>query len=183
MSESLKAEKMASLREMPSLVTIGVYGCDEASFFAALQQAGVDTFVDVRARRGVRGAAYAFANSQRLQARLAELGIRYLHRPDLAPSRSVRSQQFAADKASRTAKRQRAVLDPAFAAAYRQERLAGFDSQQFVVDLGPEASVIALFCVEREPAACHRSLLAERLARDLNVAVCHLLPGAGSAHG
>jgi uncharacterized protein (DUF488 family) len=165
------------------LVTIGVYGSDETSFFGALQQAGVDTFVDVRARRGVRGAAYAFANSQRLQARLAELGIRYLHRPDLAPSRSARSQQFAADKASRTAKRQRAVLDPAFAAAYRQERLAGFDSQQCVAGLGPEARVVALFCVEREPAACHRSLLATRLQRDLGVAVRHLVPGGGIAHG
>jgi uncharacterized protein (DUF488 family) len=183
MNEVSQNEKLATLRELPTLVTIGVYGSDEASFFSALQQAGVDTFVDVRARRGVRGAAYAFANSQRLQARLAELGIRYLHRPDLAPSRSVRSQQFAADKASRTAKRQRTVLDPVFAAAYRQERLAGFDSQQFVAGLGPEARVVALFCVEREPAACHRSLLATRLQRDLGVAVRHLLPGAGSAHG
>jgi uncharacterized protein (DUF488 family) len=165
------------------LVTIGVYGSDEASFFGALQQAGVDTFVDVRARRGVRGAAYAFANSQRLQARLAELGIRYVHRPDLAPSPEARGQQYAVDKTNRTAKRQRTVLDPAFAAAYRQERLAGFDSRQFVAGLGPEARVVALFCVEREPAACHRSLLATRLRRDLGLAVRHLWAGAESAHG
>ena len=168
--------------DTPVIVTIGVYGCDEAGFFAALQQAGVDTFVDIRGRRGVRGAAYAFANSQRLQARLAELGIRYLHRPDLAPSPETRSQQYAADKASKTAKRQRSVLDPAFAAAYRQERLASFDSRQFLADLGPEARVVALFCVEREPAACHRSLLATRLQRDLGVEVRHLLP-AWTAHG
>jgi uncharacterized protein (DUF488 family) len=183
MSELLQAEKMATLGELPSFVTIGVYGCKEADFIAALQQAGVDTFVDIRGRRGVRGAAYAFANSQRLQARLAELGIRYQHRPDLAPSREMRSQQHAADKAGKTAKRQRAVLDPAFAAAYRQERLASFDSQQFLDGLGPAARVVALFCVEREPAACHRSLLAERLARDLGTAVRHLLPGEGMAHG
>jgi hypothetical protein len=36
--------------------------------------------------------------------------------------------------------------------------------------------VAALFCVEREPDACHRSLLAERLAADLGVEVVHLLP-------
>jgi uncharacterized protein (DUF488 family) len=159
------------------LLTIGVYGSDEASFFAALQQAGVDTFVDIRARRGVRGAAYAFANSQRLQAHLAGLGIRYVHRPDLAPGAETRAQQFTADKASKTAKRQRTVLDPAFAAAYRRERLAGFDSRQFMADLGPDAHVVALFCVEREPAACHRSLLATRLQRDLGVPVEHLIPG------
>ena len=161
----------------PIIVTIGVYGSDEAGFFNALQQAGVDTFVDIRSRRGVRGAAYAFANSQRLQARLDELGIRYLHRPDLAPGPETRGQQYAADKAGKTAKRQRTVLDPVFAAAYRQERLAGFDSRQFLADLGPEAQVLALFCVEREPAACHRSLLATRLQRDLGLPVKHLIAG------
>jgi uncharacterized protein (DUF488 family) len=162
---------------MPSLVTIGVYGSDEAGFFAALQRAGVDTFVDIRARRGVRGAAYAFANSQRLQTRLAGLGIRYVHRPDLAPGAETRAQQLTADKASKTGKRQRTVLDPAFAAAYRRERLASFDSRQFIADLGPDAHVVALFCVEREPAACHRSLLATRLQRDLGLPVEHLVAG------
>ena len=57
------------------LITIGVYGFDEESFFQALLAAGVDVFCDIRQRRGVRGATYAFANSQRLQRRLAELGI------------------------------------------------------------------------------------------------------------
>ena len=51
---------------MPDFVTIGVYGFDESSFFQTLQNAGVDTFCDLRARRGVRGAAYAFANGERL---------------------------------------------------------------------------------------------------------------------
>ena len=32
---------------------------------------------------------YAFANSQRLQGRLAELGIAYVHRLDLAPSNAT----------------------------------------------------------------------------------------------
>jgi hypothetical protein len=69
------------------------------------------------------------------------------------------------------------VLDPAFAAAYRRERLASFDSRQFIADLGPDAHVVALFCVEREPAACHRSLLATRLQRDLDLPVEHLVAG------
>lgn len=159
-----------------TFITIGAYGCDAERFFAALAAAGVDTFCDVRARRGVRGREYAFANSQRLQVRLAELGIRYLHRPDLAPSSETRAAQHAADAAEHTAKRQRGILGPAFVDAYRRERLAGFDSAAFLADLGPEARVVALFCVEREPAACHRGLLADRLARDLDVAVRHLLP-------
>lgn len=164
----------------PRFVTIGAYGWDAAAFFAALTQAGADTFCDLRARRGVRGSAYAWANSQRLQARLAELSIRYLHRPDLAPSPETRTAQHAADAATKTAKRQRAVLSPDFVAAYRRERLTDFDSAAFIASLGAEtgaqARVVALFCVESEPAACHRSLLADRLAADLGVAVTHLTP-------
>ena len=44
----------------PKIVTIGVYGFDETGFFRALQDAEVDTFCDIRDRRGVRGATYAF---------------------------------------------------------------------------------------------------------------------------
>ena len=161
---------------MPEFVTIGAHGWDAERFFAALVAAGVDTFCDLRARRGVRGREYAFANSQRLQARLAELGIRYVHRPDLAPSAATRSEQHAADAATHTARRLRTQLSPAFIEAYRRERLDGFDSAGFVADLGPDARVIVLFCVERAPAACHRSLLAERLAHDLDVKVTHQIP-------
>ncbi len=160
----------------PEFVTIGVYGFDEAGFFQALQNAGVDTFCDLRRRRGVRGSAYAFANSQRLQGRLAELGIRYIYRADLAPSLEVRRAQETADKANKTAKRKRTALGAAFVEAYRRECLDGFDSHRFVVDLGEEALVVALFCVERLPAACHRLLVAERLEVELATTVRHLLP-------
>jgi uncharacterized protein (DUF488 family) len=157
-------------------VTIGVYGWDEEQFFQALQAAGVDTFCDIRARRGVRGKEYAFANSRRLQARLSELGIGYSHHPDLAPSQATRDQQAAADAAAHTARRKRRALSPTFVESYVRERLDGFDSARFLVELGAGVRVAALFCVEQEPAACHRSLLAQRLARDLGVTVRHLLP-------
>jgi uncharacterized protein (DUF488 family) len=160
----------------PEFVTIGAYGWEAERFFAALAVAGVDTFCDLRARRGVRGREYAFANSRRLQARLIDLGIRYLHPRDLAPSAATRAEQFAADAATHTAKRLRTQLSPAFIESYRREHLTGFDSASFVADLGPEARVVVLFCVEREPAACHRSLLANQLAHDLGVKVTHLTP-------
>jgi uncharacterized protein (DUF488 family) len=157
-------------------VTIGVYGWDEEGFFGALRRAEVDLFCDLRARRGVRGAEYAWANSQRLQARLAGLGIHYVHHPELAPSEETRAAQHAVDRAAKVARRRRAVLSPAFAEAYRRERLETFDSAAFVGSLGSDVGVAALFCVEREPAACHRSLVAARLAADLGVEVVHLLP-------
>lgn len=158
------------------LVTLGVYGTGEANFFAALQAAGVDTFCDIRARRGVRGREYAFVNSRRLQARLAELNIRYLHFKELAPSAALRSRQAAADKADRIAKRQRTELSELFIAGYHEECLLSFDSRKFIDQLGPECRVAALFCVEHTPGACHRSLLAERLRRDLGLEVEHLMP-------
>ncbi len=157
-------------------VTIGVYGFTEEGFFAALLRAGVDTFCDVRHRRGMRGPAYAFANSRRLQLRLAEIGIRYFHFRELAPSPALRQHQAAADQATGTTKRQRSTLSEGFVAAYRHECLARFESTVFVSRLAPPARVAALFCVERYPAACHRSILAERLRGDLNAEVVHLLP-------
>lgn len=158
------------------IVTIGVYGFSEVKFFTTLQQAGVDTFCDIRQRRGVRGAIYAFANSQRLQKRLAELGIRYLHRLDLAPTKAIRLRQKEADKAEKVARRQRARLSQAFIDAYQAEILDGFDPQSLLDDLEEDAQVVALFCVEGEPDACHRSLVAEKLERELGVKVEHLLP-------
>jgi uncharacterized protein (DUF488 family) len=166
-------------------ITIGVYGFSEAVFFKTLQEAGVDTFCDIRWRRGVRGAAYAFANRARLQKRLAELGVHYLHFRDLAPSPTIRQRQFEADKAQGIAKRKRSALSEAFTAAYRQERLSTFDSRKFIEQLGTAARTVALFCVEREPAACHRSLLADKLQGDLGAAceVVHLRPKPAGAEG
>lgn len=163
---------------MNKIVTIGVYGFDAEGFFAALQRAGVDTLCDIRRRRGVRGSEYAFANRARLEARLAALGIRYVHRLDLAPSKELRQAQYRVDAAEGVAKRQRAMLSPAFAEGYRHECLDAFDSHQFAADLGEDAHVVALLCVETAPAACHRSLAAERLAADLGLEVENLLPEA-----
>ena len=160
----------------PKIVTIGVYGFDAASFFQTLHDARVDTLCDIRQRRGVRGAAYAFANSQRLQARLAELGISYLHRKDLAPTKSVRNTQAAADKAAKTAKRKRTELGAEFIEAYRTDCLSRFQPQSLLDDLEAEARVVALFCVEREPTACHRALVAAKLARELDLEVEHIRP-------
>jgi hypothetical protein len=54
--------------------------------------------------------------------------------------------------------------------------LEEFDAAEFVASLGEGIETIVLFCVERAPAACHRSLLAERLAGDLGAEVMHLVP-------
>jgi uncharacterized protein (DUF488 family) len=158
------------------ILTIGAYGFNAETFFEALTEAGVDTLVDVRRRRGVRGHDYAWANHQRLELRLDESGIRYLHRPELSPSLETRQRQYAVDAETHTAKRQRTELSPEFKLAYHEECLTGFDPNAFLADLPSDAKRIALFCVEREPGACHRSLLADVLSHTSDVTVRHLIP-------
>ncbi len=161
---------------MVELFTIGVYGFTPSEFYERLTWAKIDIFCDIRRRRGVRGAEYAFANSARLQAELDKLGIRYLHFLDLAPSTELRKRQASADKKTRTARRKRTELSDEFIAGYVEERLSAFDSKAFIEQLGPAAKRAVLFCVERDPAACHRSIVAERIMQDIGVKVTHLLP-------
>jgi len=158
------------------ILTIGVYGFDETTFFQTLQTAGVDGFCDIRWRRGVRGAAYAFVNAGRLQKRLETLGIRYLPRRDLAPPPDIRQHQLDVDKQEKIAKRQRSTLSVPFITAYQESILSSFDPNLFLEELPPGLQTLAFFCVEREPAACHRSLVAEKIGSVLGVPVEHLLP-------
>lgn len=158
---------------LPRIVTIGVYGKSEEEFFALLQDARVDLFCDIRRRRGVRGSEYAFVNSQRLQARLAELGIAYQHHIELAPTEAMREAQREADKATKTAKRKRTELEPAFIQAYQQSVLDNFSPQAFLASLPSNTKTLAFFCVEGAPEACHRSIAAQRFA-ELGLEVEHL---------
>jgi uncharacterized protein (DUF488 family) len=169
-------EEGAKPSPWPRVVTIGAYGFDEDRFFEALRRASVDVFCDLRMRRGMRGSSYAFANSERLQQRLAEMGIRYVHRKDLAPDADVRAQQAAADQESGTGKRSRTSLSPEFRQAYEVTRMRDFDAEAFLREIGPNARTVALFCVEREPDACHRSLVAHHIERELGVHIDHLRP-------
>ncbi|CAG0987823.1 hypothetical protein PHYC_02122 [Phycisphaerales bacterium] len=158
------------------VLTIGAFGFNERSFVAALKAAGVDLFVDIRARRGVRGAEYSFVNSARLQASLEAAGIKYIHAKELAPTERVRAVQHREDDASGTAKRQRTRLGDAFVAAYERECLGAFSPKEFSERCLRDSSRPVFFCVEREPEACHRSIVARRLASALSVPVEHLRP-------
>jgi uncharacterized protein (DUF488 family) len=160
----------------PQIVTIGVYGFGSDEFFRALVDHNVDVFCDIRLRRGLRGSEYAFANSEQLQKKLGELNIRYIHCKDVAPSLDVRALQEQEDKRRKEARRKRQELGEAFKQAYTQERLVHLDSAQFLERVGKDSQVVALFCVEREPEACHRSLLAKKLAKDLGLQVTHIRP-------
>ena len=160
---------------MPELATIGVYGFDAASFMDALRAADARILLDVRQRRGVRGREYAWANAGRLQAALAEAGIGYSHLKELAPTTELRQLQYAEDARAGVGKRSRVELAREYVARYTAEILhpAGVEA---VVDALPPEGRAVLLCVERDPEACHRSLIASRVAEEHGVPVTHLRP-------
>jgi uncharacterized protein (DUF488 family) len=131
----------------------------------------------VRQRRGVRGREYAWANAQRLEAALGEAGIAYSHHKELAPTTELRRLQYAEDDRLGVGKRSRAELAPEYTARYLHEILDPADLDPLVAEL-PVHRASALLCVERDPEACHRSLVAKRLAAEYGATVLHLLPGS-----
>jgi uncharacterized protein (DUF488 family) len=160
---------------MARIATIGVYDWDLEAFLAALHGADVVQLLDVRQRRGVRGREYAWANSKRLQAALAQAGIGYRHLPELAPTTELRQRQYAEDARLGVGKRSRTELAPVYREGYTREILDKVELGELVAEL-PRRGQAALFCVERDPEACHRSIIAERLASEHAVKVSHLLP-------
>jgi uncharacterized protein (DUF488 family) len=143
---------------MLRMLTIGVYGFDAETVLQRLQQADVRLLLDVRQRRGVRGSEYAWANSLRLQAALARARIAYEHHPELAPTTELRRLQYAEDDRQGVGKRSRRELAAEYTRRYTSE-------------------IAALLCVETDPEACHRSLIAERLLTEQHhVTIEHLRP-------
>jgi uncharacterized protein (DUF488 family) len=157
------------------LLTIGGYGFTPTSFIAALKTAGVDTFVDIRQRRGMRGHQYAFLNKARLQASLESGGIRYVYVPELAPTSEIRDQQKARDAQMGVSKRARKELAPEFIRAFQDAVLRNYTKEQFLRAIRDSRTCV-LFCVEGAPEACHRSLVAAHLSEILAVSVEHLRP-------
>ncbi|MCB2211457.1 DUF488 domain-containing protein [bacterium] len=162
------------------LFTIGAYGSTADEFFARLREHDIPVLVDIRWRRGMRGAEYAWANKSRLETRCAEEDIVCWPVQRVAPPPELRAVQYAADKQGKVAKRQRSTLSAEFCHAYEQRILATVDLDDVVHeirDLAPhlhDPVKVCFFCVEKEAEACHRSLLADALAARYGWPVTHL---------
>jgi uncharacterized protein (DUF488 family) len=160
---------------MRRIATIGVYGFAAEAFLDTLTAADVGLLLDVRQRRGVRGTEYAWANAVRLQAALENAGIEYRHHRELAPTTELRRLQYREDERLGVGKRTRSELAPEYVERYTKEILDRVDLGS-IVEAMPADGAAALFCVERDPEACHRSLIAERLASEHGVSITHLRP-------
>jgi uncharacterized protein (DUF488 family) len=159
----------------PKVVTIGVYGFSLDAFLKRLADADVELLLDLRQRRGVRGPEYSWANSRRLQTALQQAGVAYGHHKELAPTTELRHLQYAADDREGVGKRSRTLLAPEYRERYEREILDHVDLAPIVAAM-PRSGATALFCVEGEPEACHRSLVAARMTDEFGVQVEHLRP-------
>lgn len=155
--------------------TIGVYHSSKEQFFNKLVENGIDTFCDIRQRRGVRGREYSFVNSNRLQETLQEKGINYCYFKELAPTQEIRDLQKAADRANKELKKDRQKLGDVFIDNYNEKILKDFDVNLFVIELKKKkANKVVLFCVEENHGACHRSLVANKISAEINLNIQHL---------
>lgn len=151
-----------------ALSTIGYEGASLDSFLAALRCAHVSLLIDVRAvavsrRRGFSKTALAAA--------LREAGIGYLHLRDLGdpkPGReAARSGRMSEFRAIYAAHLRGPVAQAALAEAAR------------VV----EHRASCLLCYEADPLGCHRSIVANAIARKTGLAIQHLYPSTPRASG
>jgi uncharacterized protein (DUF488 family) len=161
---------------MRRIATIGVYGFTAGTFLEKLTGEEVELLLDLRQRRGVRGPDYSWANSARLQRALAAADIGYRHVKELAPTTELRQLQYREDDRQGVGKRNRLALAPEYAERYTREILDPFDLGALVADL-PNDSTTALLCVECDPEACHRSLVAARVRAEHGLPVTTLRPG------
>ena len=147
---------------MTTVATIGYEASTVAAVLGALQDAGVELLVDVRAVASSRRPGFA---KSKLAANLAGAGIDYLHLRRLGTPSDGR----AAARAGRHDEMK----------AIFREHLAGEGAQE---ELGRLAELVragrkvALLCFEHDPAHCHRSLVAAALAERVPVEVEHLMP-------
>jgi len=155
--------------------TIGVYNSTEDLFFNKLIDNNIDTFCDIRLRRGVRGSKYSFVNSNKLQEKLFRLGLKYEHCIELAPTNEIRDSQKNEDKINSQNKRDRQVLGETFIKEYKDKILDRFELKSFLEKLENSGSKkIVFFCVEENNNACHRSILSNEIEQKFNYKIKHL---------
>ena len=136
------------------IFTIGYEGATVPEFVSALQQAGVEQVIDVRALPNSRRPGFS---KTPLKNALSEAGIDYVHLRALGTPAEGR----AAARAGRIED-----LERIYAGQLELPEAMAQGGQ--MVELAKEKAS-ALLCYEREPAGCHRSILLNTLAPDAEV--------------
>jgi len=152
---------------MPTLATIGYEGATIREVLDTLEDAKIDTLVDVRAVAMSRRPGFA---KSALSAHLGERGIEYLHFRALGTPAEGR----AAARSGRTE-----VMHRIF-----REHLATDAAQaelSRLVDLVREGKHVCILCFEADPAKCHRRIVADALREKIRARIADLRPAADEA--
>jgi len=136
------------------IFTIGYEGATVAEFLAALERAGVERVIDVRAVPNSRRPGFS---KTPLRNALAEAGIEYVHLRALGTPADGR----AAARAGRHADLERIY-------AGQLELPEAIVQAAQMTELAAEKPS-ALLCYERDPAHCHRTLLLDAVAPGADV--------------
>lgn len=144
---------------MRELLTIGYEGCRIDDVLAALKEARVGLLVDVRAVPQSRKPGFS---KRQLAAGLDAVGVRYLHLQALGTPKAGRD-------AVRAGHPERMV--PIF-----REHMRG---DQALAELAQATELarterVCLLCFERDPAHCHRRLVAEMITAETGQGVSDL---------
>lgn len=144
----------------PTVATIGYEMASVSNFLAALNRAGVELLIDVRAVASSRRAGFA---KTALAANLASAGIQYLHLRGLGTPADGR----AAARSGRYDELRRIYAE-------HLKTLAARDDLMTLQDLVQSGRRTCLLCLEASPEHCHRSMVARALGQRIPIRVEHL---------
>ncbi len=150
---------------MPTLATIGYEGATIQEVLDTLEDAKIDTLVDVRAVAMSRRPGFA---KSALSAHLRERGIEYLHFRALGTPADGR----AAARSGRTDVMHR-IFREHLATDAAQAELAQ------LAELVRGRRKVCILCFEADPAKCHRRLVAEALRAQVRATITDLRPAGG----
>ena len=144
---------------MNPIATIGYERAPLDAVIGRLQSAGVELLIDVRAIAASRRAGFS---KTLLGGSLNAAGIGYLHLRDLGtpkPGREAARKGYI--------RQMRAIFDEHMTTA------AALGALEHAVELAGQKKV-CLLCFEQDPACCHRTAVAERIAARTGQPILHL---------
>jgi uncharacterized protein (DUF488 family) len=147
---------------MTAIATIGYEGAALDDLIAALRAARVATVIDVREAPVSRRKGFS---KMALAAALAEAGLDYVHLRALGTPKPGRDAARQGDM-----ERFHAIFAAQLATPEAQGALASAADTV-------RAAKACLLCYERDPEACHRSLVLDALAERMPLDIEHLFAG------
>ena len=154
---------------MGPVFTIGYQGATVPGVLDALRETRVDLLADIRAVASSRRPGFA---KTALAANVAKIGVEYLHLRGLGTPADGRA-------AARSGKHEamRRIFLAHLATDVAQTQLATLTS------LVRDGRRVCLLCFEADAAHCHRTLVANALAKTLGVEIVHLVAHDDSDEG